>query len=181
MKYKFLSKDINNKNFSIRNIDYSQIEFIRCIRNNQIKFLRQKKIISKSEQYEYFNKVVLPETKKKNPSLIFFGLFQENKIIGYGGFVHISWFDKRTELSLLIDNSINSKTLFECYSIFIDLSLKLAFDYFGFLKISTETYSNRRKIISILEKKKFKLEGILKKHVNINGKFLNSYLHAKYK
>ena len=181
MKYKFLPKDINKKNFSIQNIDYNEIEFIRCIRNNQIKFLRQKKNISKYEQNEYFNKKVLPETKKKFPSIILFGLFKDNKIIGYGGFVHISWFDKRTELSLLIDDSISSKTLFEYYSIFIDLSLKLAFDYFQFLKITTETYSSRRKIISILDKKKFKLEGILKKHVNINGKYLNSYLHAKYK
>ena len=181
MKYKFLPKDINKKNFSLQNIDHNEIEFIRCIRNNQINFLRQKKNISKYEQYDYFNKKVLPETMKRLPSLILFGLFKDNKIIGYGGFVHISWFDKRTELSLLIDNSINSKTLFEYYSIFIDLSLKLAFNHFGFLKITTETYSNRRKIISILNKKKFKLEGILKKHVNINGKFLNSYLHARYK
>ena len=181
MKYKFLTKDLKNNLFSLSNINDADIQFIRIIRNNQINFLRQKKKITKLEQIKYFKNKVLIETKKKFPEMILFGLFEKKKIIGYGGLVHISWKDKRAELSLLLDDRINSKNLYQLYSIFIDLSLHLAFKVFKFSKITTETYSNRRKIISTLKSKKFILEGKLKKHVIIDGKYLNSYLYAKFK
>ena len=100
--------------------------------NIQSDYYKTVKRENQNSDHRCFKNKVLIETKKKFPEMILFGLFEKKKIIGYGGLVHISWKDKRAELSLLLDDRINSKNLYQLYSIFIDLSLHLAFKVFKF-------------------------------------------------
>ena len=121
MIYKFIKNPITNGTLSIKNLSLDNIEFIRQIRNNQIDYLRQTKKISKQDQINYFNNYVLRETKRKKPEIILFGLFDYSQLVGYGGFVHISWKDKRTEMSLLFDHTLNINKTIKYYSSFMNI------------------------------------------------------------
>lgn len=141
--------------------------------------LRQKKIISKNEQINYFEKNIYPDYENLFPSNILFGYYKEKELVGYGGFVHISWEDKRAEISFLVNTKY---TLINEYNVLFDNYLKLikdiGFKHIGFNKIFTETYSIRNNHIKILEKNEFIKEGQLKNHNIINGNYVDSLFHG---
>ena len=113
--YKCLrNQEFNAEDFSIRPIQDFDIESIRLWRNEQLDVLRQKKIISKKDQIDYFTKHIWPLFKQESPSQILFSFFEGTKFIGYGGLVHLSWEDKRAEMSFLVDPEISNKN--EAYS-----------------------------------------------------------------
>ena len=179
-KYKFL--DFRTKSFKeyslvpIRKID---IENIRKWRNEQIDVLRQDKYLTKKEQENYYNKIIKKSFFLDSPDLILFSLLLKNKLIGYGGFVHINWNSKRAELSFLNNNLRIKKQVYEKdFSIFLKIILEIGFENLNLNKITTETYNIRPDVIKILEKFNFKKEGILKKHTMIDDKLIDSKLHA---
>lgn len=165
--------------FRLESIRAEDIENIRIWRNAQLDVLRQDKIITQEEQINYFNDYVWPETIKNEPRNILFSYFRNNDLIGYGGLVHISWKDLRAEISFLL-NPIN--LLDEEYQLFFSTYLTLirsvAFDDLKFNRLFTETFDIRRFHISILESNGFIREGILKEHVIINGRYVDSIFHG---
>ena len=100
--------------------------------------------------------------------------------MGYGGLVHISWNNFRAEISLVLQTKVenNKRIKFSYFKIFLDLIKDLAFKDIKLKKITTETYSFRKKEINFLERYGFKREGILKKNIYIKKKSFDSYLHA---
>ena len=76
--------------------------------------------------------------------MILFAFKNEKKLIGYGGFVYISWSNKRAELSFLLDTDITfNKKLYKNYSnIYYRLVKKLAFE-----KLNSKDYLLRRFLI----------------------------------
>ena len=64
LKYKILKRKLFYKDYSIENLKKTDIEKLRIWRNTQRKVLRQNKILSKREQYIYFNEYILKQTKK---------------------------------------------------------------------------------------------------------------------
>lgn len=178
--YKFLKRKLNYRGFSIENLKKTDIEKLRIWRNTQRKVLRQNKILSKREQYIYFNEYILKQTKKKFPEVILFAFKNEKKLIGYGGFVYISWSNKRAELSFLLDTDITfNKKLYKNYSnIYYRLVKKLAFEKIKFKRLFTETFSYRVNHIKILQNAGFKKEGTLRKHYIKNKKSVNVIVHS---
>ena len=166
--------------FKIRPISIDDIEQIRIWRNIQMQILRQKKIISSSEQINYFNNTLLPSFNHENPSQIIFSYFKDEVLIGYGGLVHISWDDKRSEMSFLLNPKlVNVENIYEEYfTKFIDFMKEVNFSILDFHKLFTETYSHRSFHISILEKAGFELEGILRDHIIIEKKYFHSLIHS---
>ena len=173
-------KVFSSHNLLLRSISELDIELIRMWRNNQTEILRQKEKISKEKQEEYFRKYVWNEMNSLNPKQILLSIVSNDILIGYGGFVNISWQDKRAEMSFILSNEIaKNKTLYEKnFSEFIVLLQEIAFKNLNLNRIYTETYDIRPLHISILEKNKFKFEGRMKCHLIIDNKKVDSLLHG---
>ena len=139
--YKFLKRKLNYRGFSIENLKKTDIEKLRIWRNTQRKVLRQNKILSKREQYIYFNEYILKQTKKKFPEVILFAFKNEKKLIGYGGFVYISWDNKRAEVSYLLKTEFTlDKEIYKFHTlIYFELIKKIAFRVIKFRRIFLET------------------------------------------
>jgi hypothetical protein len=181
MKYTCLKKNsFIDSEFEIRPISINDIEQIRQWRNNQMDVLRQKKSISVSEQVVYYNNVLLPTLSQEFPNQLIFSYFKDKILIGYGGLVHISWENKRSEMSFLLNPKFTViDNLYEEYFLkFIDFMKEVNFNELNFHKIFTETYSHRSFHISLLIKAGFKLEGVLHDHVIINKTYTNSLIHS---
>ena len=108
-----------------------------------------------------------------------FAIELNQKLIGYGGIVNISYYFKTAEVSFLINNKINYNSLsyekiFSNFLIFIKKYSKKR----KLRRLYTETFSFRKKHIKILEHCGFKLEGVMKKHVIKNQKIYDSLIHG---
>jgi RimJ/RimL family protein N-acetyltransferase len=165
--------------FALESIRAEDIENIRNWRNDQLDVLRQDKIITEEEQIKYFKEHIWPETIKNEPPHILFSYFRKDVLIGYGGLVHISWKDLRAEISFLInpDNS-SDEDYYLFFSSYLTLIKAVAFDDLKFNRLFTETFDIRKFHISILESNGFIREGVLKEHVIINGRYVDSIFHG---
>jgi RimJ/RimL family protein N-acetyltransferase len=185
MKYLENYKILKNRYFKKENFELCpilpiEIEKIRIWRNQQLRNLRQNKKISNKEQIKYFDNIIFKEYSSSYPENIIFSFKKNSILIGYGGLVHISWNDFRAEVSLTLQTKIenNKRIKFSYFKIFLDLIRELAFHDIKLKKITTETYSFRKKEINFLERYGFKREGVLKKNIYIKKKSFDSYLHA---
>jgi RimJ/RimL family protein N-acetyltransferase len=156
------------------------IEPMRRWRNAQLDVLRQPAPITPAQQESYFAKNIWPNMSTEAPPNILMGLLLDERLIGYGGLVHVSWGDRRAELSFLVDD-VRAKHLDQYardFSAFIALAQRMAFDDLGLHKVFTETYAIRRHHIGVLESAGFQREGVLRDHVRIRGAFVDSIMHG---
>lgn len=166
--------------YSLTPISPSAIESIRVWRNAQMDVLRQSRIISQSEQMGYFNKHIWPEMHLQHPKNILLSFFYKKDLIGYGGLVHISWENKRAEISFLLNtvDATNPNIYEQHFLIYLQLIQKISFIDLNLKRLFTETYANRLHHIQILEKSGMKLEGLLRGHNIINNDFVDSFVHG---
>ena len=181
-KSKSLQK-IFKKNKKFTWLTNQDIEKIRIWRNQQLYILRQNKKINSKNQKKYFKNFFRTNCKSKKPLNILFAIKEKNQLIGYGGLVHISWENKRAEISFLTKTSINeSKIQYEKHmKDFFKFVINLSFTYLKLKKIYTETFTFRNLHIKIIEKLGFKKEGLLKQQYIKKNKKISSVLHAKFK
>lgn len=174
------SQEFREGDFLIRTIQPEDIEDIRIWRNAQVRILRQSKEITRAEQENYFNTHIWPTMGEEKPAQLLFGYKEKNELIGYGGLVHISWQDYRAEVSFLLNPKFcESRDMYgRLFLGYLDLIKKAAFKDLGLNRIFTETFDIRDFHISILEKAGFRKEGVLKEHVFIDGKFVDSLTHG---
>ena len=181
--HKYLVLPFNTKDagtFLFRPIQSADIEQIRRWRNSQKNVLRQSKDIQPSEQELYYTRTLLPEYGKKEPNQILMSIFESGNLLGYGGLVHISWPDRRAEISFLLDPIHEGDSDYKSiiFSTFLEVVGSVAFQDLGLQKLWTETFAFRTGHLEILEKKGFSSEGRLRKHWYINGEFIDSLLHG---
>jgi len=169
--------------YTIIPIQPIHIESIRNWRNTQLNVLRQHAPISAMEQKDYYEKHIWPSMEREQPHNILMALLLDEVLIGYGGLVHVSWHDLRAELSFLIDNSraADHAEYRKDFSAFIWLARLMAFHDLGLHKVFTETYALRKHHINVLEDAGFELEGVMRDHVRIGGKFVDSLIHSLIK
>ena len=96
-------KVLNNQKFSIDNYSIVPIRYgdrlsILKWRNEQLYHLRQDKILTESDQDNYFINIVNKLFDQDRPNQLLFSFMKDNICIGYGGLVHINWIDKNAEL-----------------------------------------------------------------------------------
>jgi RimJ/RimL family protein N-acetyltransferase len=166
--------------YSVSPVQEDHIESIRCWRNAQMNVLRQSSPISPEQQVEYFSLHVWPMMNTPRPSNILVSLFKNGDLIGYGGLVHIAWEHERAELSfLLAPNRVEDPTVYaEDFSAFLGLIKRMAFEDLKLHRIFTETYDIRPHHISLLEMNDFFREGVLRDHLRIDGRSVNSVFHG---
>jgi RimJ/RimL family protein N-acetyltransferase len=148
-------------------------------RNEQIDILRQKELLSKEKQNNYFNSVVSKLFEQDQPSQILFSFMRNNVCIGYGGLVHINWIDRNAEISFILDTELSSeKSYLVLFNIFLDLIESVAKDV-KIHKIFTYGYVFENYRFTPLIDNNFLLEAILKDHIIINNEFKDVKIYAK--
>ena len=169
-----------NDHYAISPITPLDIESIRRWRNAQLEVLRQKEPITESGQISYFNQHIWPTMPLAEPPNILMGLRRNDRLIGYGGLVHIAWEHRRAELSFLLDDrrASNEAGYTEDFLGFLSLIRKLAFDDLKLHRLFTETYALRTHHITVLESFGLRLEGVMRDHVRIGGDYVHSLIHG---
>jgi RimJ/RimL family protein N-acetyltransferase len=166
--------------YAVTGVQESHIESIRLWRNAQMDVLRQREPIEPQRQAEYFDRYIWPTMAQPRPANILFGFFLDQKLIGYGGLVHVDWEYARAEISFLLspERAHYNHGYAEDFSAFLRLVKHVAFDDLKLHRLFTETYDIRPHHVSILEANGFVREGVLRGHVWINGRAVDSIFHG---
>lgn len=181
MSYRCLTRQIYQKGvYEITPIRQEDIRPIKEWRNAQIEILRQAAPLTDAEQERYWSQVLVPSFDEKHPKQILFSFLKEGECIGYGGLTHIDWEVGRAEVSFLLDPSRTQQP--EHYQrefvLFLELLKECAFKTLRFHRLFAETFHVRPVHVRTLEFSGFRLEGILKDHVKVNGKHCDSLIHG---
>ena len=164
----------------VRAIEPEHIELIRCWRNAQIDVLRQTRPITTEEQIAYFEGAIWPDKETDQPANILLGLFQNDRLIGYGGLVHIAWDYARAEVSFLLDSEIagDDEGVSTLFAAWLRQMQSLAFDDLGLSRLTTETYAMRTLHLRVLDEAGFRQEGVLRQHVRVGGRPMDAVVHG---
>jgi RimJ/RimL family protein N-acetyltransferase len=148
-------------------------------RNDQLYHLRQKEILTKAMQDNYFHNVVAKLFDQEQPNQILFSFLKDEECIGYGGLVHINWIDKNAEVSFLMNTELEKDHFADNWTIFLSLLEKVGFEELKFHKLYTYAFDLRPNLYPVLEKKDFNKEAILKQHFFEDGEFKDVVIHSK--
>lgn len=182
LSYKLL-KDLpeHYENYSITAVQANHIERIRIWRNQQLEHLRQIDEITCLQQKNYYKEKIWSELDSPSPTNMLFSFLYGNTLIGYGGLVHVSWVNRRAEVSFLIETERRkNKSLyaqdFKAFHYLLELISKRDLNL---NRIFTETYSFRKFQIELLEQNGFVTEGVLKQHVLVDDMAHDSIIQGK--
>lgn len=178
--YRCLAKnqfEING--FSLIPIRFEDRLDIMRWRNEQIDHLRQKEILTKENQEVYYREVLSPLFSEDQPNQILFSLLKNEKLIGYGGLVHINWFDQNAEISFIMETELQTNNFDEIWTNYLILLEKIAFQQLNFHKIYTYAFDIRPYLYETLENSGFIKEAILKEHCYFENNFIDVIIHSK--
>lgn len=165
---------------SISAVQPRHIEHIRQWRNAQMDVLRQSSEISPAQQKAYFAAKIWPQMAVPRPSEVLVSYEEDGVPVGYGGLVHLSWENRRGEISFLLAPALAAQP--DAYAVYfityLTLIRRLAFEDLQLARVFTETYASRSHHIAILEAAGMRREGVLHHHVMIDGKFVDSIMHG---
>jgi RimJ/RimL family protein N-acetyltransferase len=175
---------LNNNNYQFKEfkiVPIRKVDRYKIMkwRNEQKFHLRQKKDLTREIQDEYFSNIIHKAFLNPLPDQILFSYIENNKCIGYGGLVHIDWYNKNAEISFIMETELESKHFINHWSNFLKLIEKVAFDELKFNKIYTYAYDLRPLLYKVLEKNEFVCEAILKYHQKFENKYINIVIHSK--
>jgi RimJ/RimL family protein N-acetyltransferase len=149
-------------------------------RNNQLDILRQEIVLSIEQQEIYFKTVVDKLFDVENPKQLLFSFLENNKLIGYGGLVHIDWETKTAEVSFLSETSRNKNAdmFISDWVNYLSILKKVANDYLNFKSIYTYAYDLRPNLYIALQQAGFTEINRRKNHININDKNVDVVIHS---
>lgn len=181
MIYKCLQK----QSFSLRRYSIVPIRMedrfeIMKWRNEQIYHLRQDKPLTEEDQNRYFNTVVKKLFDEERPTQLLFSYIEDNKCIGYGGLVHINWFDKNAEISFIMSTELEKYDFQEHWVNYLGMIEQLAFKELKFHKIFTYAFDLRPHLYNAIEVAGFQKEAILTEHCFFRGEFKDVVIHSKF-
>jgi RimJ/RimL family protein N-acetyltransferase len=165
---------------TLRPVQPGDIEDIRQWRNAQLNVLRQPRQITVAEQKAYYDEHIWPTMNEARPRNLLLGYLQGGQLIGYGGLVHIQWEHRRAEVSFLLNPArVHRQEEYQTdFQIFLRMLKAVAFGGLSFHRLFTETYATRKHHIAVLEEEDFHLEGILRDHVVVDNKPIDSLIHG---
>ena len=180
-KYRVLKNQniFSNGDFSLVPLRYEDRYNIMKWRNEQIYHLRQNKKLTKKEQDSYFKNVISKLFFDSKPEQLLFSFLDKGKLISYGGLVHISWTNKRAEISFVIKTELEKKYFKSLWSIFINLIEKIAFKKLKLNKIFVYAFDLRPHLYPILKKNGFNFESRLNQHIKVGKSFKYVIIYSK--
>ena len=171
---------LSDGTISVRAVEPGDIEAIRQWRNAQMDVLRQTAPITPDAQARYFATHVWPGKSATEPPQILVTIERDGAPVGYGGLVHISWPNRRAELSFLLAPAFerDQAQRADLFGRFLNLMKQMAFRDLAFHRLFTETFAQRTRHIATLEAHGFRCEGCLRQHVVIDGQPVDSLIHG---
>lgn len=164
----------------LRPIHWDDREPIRRWRNAQLDVLRQADPLTVEDQDRYFDDVVRDQLDQERPDQVLLAMLEDDRLVGYGGVVHISWHNRRGEISFMTEPSrLDEPTLRADWLTFLSLIGETARDRLGLHRLTTETYAIRRSLLEILDEAGFQREGVLRDHAVVDGAFVDSIVHGR--
>jgi RimJ/RimL family protein N-acetyltransferase len=180
--YKVLNKQIFKSGvFTLLPIRFEDRNDIMKWRNEQIYHLRQNRLLTIEDQDKYFNNVISKLFDQVQPRQLLFSFLENDILIGYGGLVHINWFDKNAELSFIMNTDLEKNRFNDIWGVYINLIEKIAFEELKFNKIFTYAFDLRPYIYDTFLNAGFKEEARLKEHIFFENNFIDVVVHSKLK
>ena len=179
-KYKALSQgNFKSGEFQIVPIRYKDRLDIMKWRNEQMYHLRQSEVLTEENQEGYYKNIISKLFTKKKPNQLLFSYLKNDKCVGYGGLVHIDWENKSSEISFIMNTSLEEDYFEILWDKFLILIEKVAFNNLNLQKISTYAYDIRPHIYKIFEKNGFINKITLKDKYLFNNKAVDVVIHTK--
>lgn len=179
--YKILQQNrFENGDYALIPIRYEDRLEIMKWRNEQIYHLRQNKPLTTEDQENYFSNYVASIFQEETPKNLLFSFLKNNKLIGYGGLVHINWIDKNAEISFIMNTELEKEYFSEIWSQYLILLNQVAFKELELQKIFTYAFDLRPHLYPIFENAGFVLEARLKNHCFFNKEFKDVIIHSKF-
>lgn len=150
-------------------------------RNEQISHLRQSKPLTRKDQDEYFNSVILNLFDQTYPDQILFSFLKNKICVGYGGLVHLDWKKKTGEISFLINTAFQNESFVDFWLIYLGLIENIAFKHLEFDKIFTYSYEIRPKLYQVLNLAGYIEEKRIKNVLQVEGESIDALIHSKWK
>ena len=179
--YKNINSDsFNNGIFSLVPIRDEDKYDIMNWRNNQLEILRQETVLSIEQQEHYFKTVVDKLFDEDEPDQLLFSYLENNKLIGYGGLVHIDWESKTAEISFLTETSRNKNAdlFISDWVNYLSILKNVANDYLNFKSIYTYAYDIRPNLYIALQQSGFNEVNRNKNHIQIDNKKVDVVIHS---
>ena len=179
--YKNINSDsFNNGIYSLVPIRDEDKYDIMNWRNNQLDILRQETVLLIEQQEIYFKTVVDKLFDVENPKQLLFSFLENNKLIGYGGLVHIDWETKTAEVSFLSETSRNKNAdmFISDWLNYLAILKKIATDYLNFKSIYTYAYDLRPNLYIALQESGFTEIKRHKNHIQIENKKVDVVIHS---
>ena len=176
--YKVLNKQFFESGiYSIIPIRFEDRIDIMNWRNEQMYHLRQSSKLTQEDQDSYFQKVIYPSFSKERPKQLLFSYLKKEKLIGYGGLVHINWIERTAEVSFIMNTLLERDEFDLHWSTYLFLVKKIAFEDLKLKNIYTYAYDFRPFLYPTLEKNNFKLKVHLKDEIEIDEKKIDVFIH----
>lgn len=179
--YKNINSDsFNNGIYSLVPIRDEDKYDIMNWRNNQLDILRQETVLLIEQQEIYFKTVVDKLFDVEKPKQLLFSFLENNKLIGYGGLVHIDWETKTAEVSFLTETSRNKNAdmFISDWVNYLAILKKVANDYLNFKSIYTYAYDLRPNLYIALQESGFTEIKRHKNHIQIENKKVDVVIHS---
>jgi len=178
--YKVLHKQkFESGNFSLIPIRFEDRMDIMKWRNEQIYHLRQKKPLTIENQEVYFKTIISNLFNQEQPNQILFSFLENNNLIGYGGLVHLNWFDKNAEISFIMNTNLEKTRFEDVWKAYLKLIEQVAFNELKFHKIFTYAFDLRPNLYPVLISAGFEEEARLDQHCFFEGKYIDVVIHSK--
>jgi RimJ/RimL family protein N-acetyltransferase len=179
--YRCLPQEVvTDGTYALVTVQDAHIESIRQWRNAQIDVLRQAAPILPEQQVAYYAQHIWPALEQPRPANILLSILQGDRLIGYGGLVHMAWEHRRAEVSFLLDSALAAEPVAygRHFVAYLGLLKRLAFEQLGLHRLTTETYAFRDSTIQVLEQCGFRQEGRLREHVRIGERWVDALVHG---
>lgn len=150
-------------------------------RNEQMYHLRQNEPLTPEKQDHYFSTVIMDLFKHVQPGQILFSYLQNGKCIGYGGLVHINWWDRNAEISFIMNSELESENFELHWSTFLNLLYNVAFEDLEFHKLFVYAFDLRPHLYLTLEKNGFFKDAVLTEHCYFGEKFIDVVIYSKFR
>jgi len=181
-EYKCLSQNkFSNGEYKIIPIRFEDRIDIMKWRNEQIYHLRQDKPLTEKIQEKYFTQIVLKLFQEKKPNQLLFSFLKNEKLIGYGGLVHINWIDKNAEVSFIMNTQLEKENFKSHWITFLSLIEQIGLEKLKMHKLYIYAFDLRPHLYDVLESANYFKDAVLNQHCYFNKQYLDVVIYSKLK
>ena len=179
-KYKALSLgNFKSGEFQIVPIRYKDRLDIMKWRNEQMYHLRQSEVLTEDNQEYYYKNIISKLFVKRKPNQLLFSFLKNDKCVGYGGLVHIDWENKSSEISFIMNTSLEEDYFEILWTKFLELIEEVSFSHLDFNSVFTYAFDLRKNLYPVLEKNKYLLKKRIKNQLKLKNKWIDVLIHEK--